>query len=235
MFDSWKKAIELDEVIANRKNRLLKKINSIKGKNGSSTVVYHADNEDLAMLVETIEEYFNSFVTKICNKRQVNEESSILNIIEEVPEALIEEFNINGFNNSVNIFNNDLCKLFKCDTDIKDSILDIVLYELINDYGKIRGPERALLFAKIMPENVAAGIAVKYASYSNIYDENFIRFLKEYLKLPSATEYIYWFPRYFDGYKKVKYCVEELHDVIDAIEFQTGNVVRSNERQKVKM
>ena len=242
MFNSWKKAIELDSVISNRYFELLKKILLFKSDE------YVVDHNDLTAIVLEIEDYYDKCVTAMCQERNIDETKSILDILEEPVEDLLqkyipgqkttnnyEEFSIRDLYERVDSCDNKLSVLFKDNDQIRKDILNIVLYDLIRKYGKSNGPERALLLSKLLPGSTSSGIAMQYATYSNRYDEKFIRFLKVYLQQPTSTESIYWIPSYFDGDKKTKYCVEELHDVIDEIESVTKVNIRSNGRQKSKI
>ena len=224
---SWKKSIELDYAIANEYKKI---------KNESRKLL---DDSDIAVFVEVLGEYYNAFITRICNAQEVDEKGNLFEIMELPVEELLQEFNIPEFYGVLkhySQYSENVLKLFNNSEEIRKNMMKIVQYNLIEDYGKSYGPERAFILAKMFPESASSTIPMAYASYKDRYDEKFIRFLKDYLELPNSSESIYWIPKYFDNVKndKYKYCVEELGTMIDTTyDEETRNYIRGS-KQKVR-
>ena len=232
---NWEDELELSKVIKKNERETLTNISYIRDETKQGELIkYNINYVELITTIQIIKEYYLTCLEKMCKKRFIDPNGSILNIIEEPVEDLLGEFDINYLFGLVSDLNVDVHKIFSNYPSIRKKILNLVLYELINQFGKSNGPERALLFSKMLPESTSPEIAMKYASYDNVYDERFIRFTKEYLKLPSASESIYWAPKYFDNDPKTKYCVEELRNIINDYNEKTRDFIRRNEKQKIK-
>ena len=191
---------------------------------------------EIDQYTDMIADYVEDFIIDYATERGYDPNGTILDLIEESQEELINEFNIPKFYATLasNSETRDLHFRSNNNSYVRHSLLDIAMYKLVIRGGKTVGPERALMFAKIIPA-ADAGIAMRYASYdgNQLTSKEFARFVKEYLALPYSSETLLWFRNYFSGTKNWD-DQQELREVIDGFDNDIKEEIRGISKKKVR-
>ena len=195
---------------------------------------YEFTSNEVYDFIIDIRNYVNEFVEKYATEREIDPNSSILDLLED-DKDLDATFDMVDFEKHLYESNINIYKKMHGFPFLRRIIFNTALYEIIRDGGKIVGPERALLFAKVVMPDMAdkypgcdPGIPVSYVSYdtNDENDERFIRFLRLYKKLGSGSEPSYWFPHYFED-SKFWDCSEEFDSKINRLPIETQEVIRN--------
>ena len=192
--------------IYNLENKKQRKIKQLRKQDNQLNIT------NLDELINTVAIYhINQF--RLLPNQLYNNNADLIDISKESKELLLEVFNINRLYRVLNNNYNYEKHKFENDDEFRRSVMNAVLYQIIEIGGKEKGPEYGLIFSKIF--NYKIELPMQYASYNSIYDERFIKYIDTYLEL-GGSDNIYWLPNYFEDNKN-KYNMEPLYEIIDII------------------
>ena len=229
-----KNKYDIDTILANKYKKLSKDILCTPG--------------EIASFVTKISFYVTAFVYELIKDSNLNIEDSIIDYLEKEGEELEHAFKMSQFYDFLKLNSEkkvpDVYNFYKNKSGLYNArrreINDIALYEMIKDGGAICGPERALLFAKVII-NCDSTIPMQYRAQ----DENYVRFVKVYEDLyrnqtshlideiRNSIENVECLPDYFNENAEDKYKIELLSDIVNSFTEDDQKKVRDIGRQKV--
>lgn len=195
--NSVEKSCNIELLIEREEKRLIKTYGKI-------------DKNQLDNLVNAIATYQKTQFEFIPDKLYKNEGKDLIDLAKEDIKLLSEIFDINNLYHMLDCSKNELTDKFKEEYEFRRRVLGITLYKILSKFGKEKGPEYGLLFAKIHNLNIA--LPMTYASYNGMFDEKFLKFFETYKSIGGPSN-IYWLPNYYDNDPKSKYNMEDLSEL----------------------
>lgn len=194
----WKKTIyNLEYRIEKEEKKLLKKDSKLS-------------KSELDELINLVAYYHKNQFMHVPKELYKTNDKDLVDLAREDQKLLIEIFDNNNLYNLLDRHKNYAKEKFKNEDNFRRKVLELSLYEIIEQNGKGKGSEYGLLFAKIFNFDIA--LPMSYASYDGIFDPKFVKFYSTYLDL-NGSKNIYLFPNYYSGDPKSKYNMEDLSEL----------------------
>lgn len=207
MFRSSEKTYNLSIIIDRLKKALMKKYNNI-------------DKQQLDGLVNTIAIYHKNQFKFIPNRLYRYQNKEFIDLALEDDIVLSNFFNISNLYQLLKINPNKTKEKFKNDDDFRREILNISLYEIIDQGGKDKGAEYGLVFAKIFKFPLT--IPMHYATYDGTYDYKFLKFYNIYKNIGGSL-YVNLLPNYYTKTDKSRYYTEDLSELAPELDYIINN------------
>lgn len=207
MFRNSEKTYNLSIIIERLKKALMKKYNNI-------------DKQQLDGLVNTIAIYHKNQFKFIPNRLYQNQDKEFIDLALEDSQKLATFFNISNLYQLLKVNTNSIKQKYAQDDNFRREIMNIVLYEIIEQGGKDQGAEYGLVFAKTFNFNLA--IPMHYATYDGTYDYRFLKFYDVYKNIGGSL-YVNILPNYYTKTDKSRYYTDDLSELAPELDYIINN------------